>query len=429
MKIAFLNPSGVLGGAETALLNIISSLREAQPHWELHLIASADGLLIERARSLGVTTTVLPLPKSLASLGDASAGGPAGRKHKKRELLRHLLKATPALRTYTNNLRRTLAKISPDVVHTNGLKMHVLGALTKPGRSSVVWHVHDYVCARPLIAPLMRLLAGRCSLALTNSQSVAADLQTACGRRLTVRTVYNGIDTKVFSPHGTRLDLDTLSGLPRAGSQTVRVGMLATLARWKGHETFLRAFSYLPAELPLRGYLIGGALYQTEGSQYSIGELRQMAHELNITDRFGFTGFVDNAATAMRSLDVVVHASTEPEPFGMVIVEGMACGRAVLASHGGGALELVDENINALTHPPADAIALARCLEQLVTNSELRSRLGVAGRTTAEARFDRSRLAKELVPIYQRLVARLSDDSELMVADHDQIAPAIAAGS
>ena len=73
--------------------------------------------------------------------------------------------------------------------------------------------------------------------------------------------------------------------------------------------------------------MIGGTLYQTEGSQYDLEDLRRLAANLGLEGRVGFTGFVDEPAAAMRALDVVVHASTQPEPFGLVIAEAMAGGR------------------------------------------------------------------------------------------------------
>jgi glycosyltransferase involved in cell wall biosynthesis len=183
----------------------------------------------------------------------------------------------------------------------------------------------------------------------------------------------------------------------------IRVGLLATLARWKGHEVFLRALSQIPADVPVRGYIIGGALYQTDGSQYSLTELKTLAKQLGVADRVGFTGFVDQPAATMRSLDIVVHASTQPEPFGLVIVEAMACARAVIVSDAGGAAELIEAGTNALVHTPGDVKQLADRIKQLATNPELRQRLGAAGRVTAETRFDRTRLARELVAIYQLL--------------------------
>ena len=285
--------------------------------------------------------------------------------------------------------------------------MHVLGALAKPDEIPLVWHIHDYVKGRPLVGQLIKLLRKRCALVLANSESVKRDVENLCGDSLQVRRVYNVVDTDVFGPAGARLDLDQLSGLPPAKPATVRVGMVATFARWKGQGTFLEALSLIPADVPLRGYIIGGPLYKTEGSQYSTEELQAEAKRLGVLERLGFTGFVSNPAEAMRSLDIVVHASTQPEPFGLVIIEGMASGRAVIMSESGGAAELMqNENgagPNALGHQPGDAARLAECIMQLASDPEMRARLGAAGRVTA-ARFNRSRLAAELIPIYQGLV-------------------------
>ena len=408
MKVVYLNPSGQLGGAEVSLLDILASMRAAEPDWQLRLIVGEDGPLVHRAIALGVPATVIPYPPSLAMLGDAGAGGPAGHHLSRPALLRKLLSSGPAVVSYIRRLRHVLREQEPDVIHTNGFKMHLLGAWSRPSSVPVVWHIHDYVSARPVMGRALRRYASRCAMAITNSRSVAEDISTVCGNRLPVRTIYNGVDLKRFSPTGTVLDLDALSGLPPATSRTIRIGMLATLARWKGHTTFLKAMSLLPEQLPVRGYILSGAIYQTAGSQHSIEELRSLAAELGISHRVGFTGFVDHPAAAMRALDIVVHASTQPEPFGLVIVEGMACGRAVIASHAGGATELFTAGTDALSHPPGDAAALARCIMQLVEDADLRSRLGKASRATVEQRFDGVRLATDLIPIYREAVLSAS---------------------
>jgi glycosyltransferase involved in cell wall biosynthesis len=401
MKIVYLNPLGQLGGAERSLLDILCSIRTAKPDWPLHLVVAEDGPLVSQSLALGVPTTVLPFPSALASIGDAAVAAATGQQGSRSALLRKLFSAAPATFAYVRNLRGTLRELSPDVIHTNGFKMHVLAVWARPRRVPIIWHIHDYVSSRPLMSRLLRRYASSCALAVANSQSVAADVKAVCGKSLTVNTIYNGIDLKTFSPEGPVLDLDALSGLPPANGDTVRIGILATLARWKGHETFLRAMALIPAELPVRGYVAGAALYQRNGSQHSLAELKQLADKLGVSHRVGFTGFVDQPAAAMRALDIVVHASTQPEPFGLVIAEGMACGRAVIASDGGGAAELITPGTDALKHSPGDANTLAGCITRLATDTELRRKLGQAGRVTAEHRFDRARLAAELIPIYQ----------------------------
>jgi glycosyltransferase involved in cell wall biosynthesis len=207
------------------------------------------------------------------------------------------------------------------------------------------------------------------------------------------------VDLDRFSPAGPRVDLDALAGLPPARPDTIRVGLVAAMARWKGHEIFLRALSMLPERLPVRGYVIGGPIYETRGSQYTVEELRELAARLGVSDKVGFTGFLQDPAAAMRALDIVVHASTQPEPFGRVIAEAMACGRAVIASRSGGAAELVSDGIDALCHPPGSARALAECIARLAADRNLRVRLGETGRAAAAARFDRRRLSSELIAI------------------------------
>jgi glycosyltransferase involved in cell wall biosynthesis len=96
-----------------------------------------------------------------------------------------------------------------------------------------------------------------------------------------------------------------------------------------------------------------------------------------------------------------VHASTAPEPFGLVIAEAMACGRAVIVSRAGGAEELVTNEVDALTHTPGDVGELAAQIAALTKDPELRARLGGEARASAERAFDDVRLAREIVPVYR----------------------------
>jgi glycosyltransferase involved in cell wall biosynthesis len=182
----------------------------------------------------------------------------------------------------------------------------------------------------------------------------------------------------------------------------VRVGLVGTFARWKGHDVFLEALAAIPPEVPIRAYVIGDGVYDTAGSQHSIAELKGLSERLGLGNRVAFTGFLP-AAPAMRALDIVVHASTRPEPFGMVIAEAMACGRAVITSGAGGAGELVTPGHDALTHAPGDARSLALSIERLAMDATLRQTLGDNARRTASERFDSDRLARDIVDVYDAL--------------------------
>ena len=398
MKIAYLSPSGQLGGAERSLLDLLAALRMIRPEWNLQLIAAEEGPLIARAASLGVVTTLVRFPRSLARFGDFA-------KHESNrcEFARRGLFAAASILPYAVRLFRALDKAAPDVIHTNGLKMHILGIWARRRGMPVLWHVRDHVSSRPLMARLLRGHAAQCAAAVTNSNRVAADVKSVCRGQLEVYPIHDGIDLKDFSPGGRVLDLDALAAMPSPHPATVRVGLLATMARWKGHAVFLQALSRLPKHLRVRGYVVSGPLYQTAGSEYRLSDMRALAARLGIADRVGFANFVDEPAAAMRALDIVVHASTAPEPFGRVIGEAMACGRPVIASQSAGAVELLNPGVDALTHPPGDFQALAQRIAMLADDPDLRERLGKRSRITAERHFDRMRPAMQMVPVYEAL--------------------------
>jgi glycosyltransferase involved in cell wall biosynthesis len=401
LSIVYLSASAAVGGAERALLDLLASLRAAEPGWRLAVVAPEEGPLLAAVRALGVDTRVLAFPPALAGLGDAGASG-TGRG--RLSLLAGMLRAGPGAARYLSRLRALLARMGPDIVHTNGFKMHLLGARAAPAGVKVVWHLHDFVSTRRAMAGLLRRSAGRVDGAVAVSRSVAADAASVIGTEVPVRTVYNAVDLDRFRLLGPTLDLDAAAGMPAAPVGTIRVGLVATMGRWKGHGVFLRAIAALPRELPVRAYVVGGGIYRTAGSEVRADDLRRQAQALGIADRVGFTGFADDSAAAIRALDVVVHASTQPEPFGLVIAEAMACGRAVVASAAGGAGEIVTPGHDALAVAPGDVEGLSEAIHKLALDPVLRDRLGRAGRETAVRRFDRARLATEVAPLYRSLV-------------------------
>jgi glycosyltransferase involved in cell wall biosynthesis len=400
VSILFLSPTGQPGGAEAALHEMLAGLREAHPSWPLILVVGSHGPLVDRVRALGVCVDVLPFPPALARLGDWSAGGSVWSAI---ALLGRCAAAAGSSLGYLLQLRRLLRRHNPTLIHTNGLKMHLLGAWARPSGTSVVWHFHDFASRRRLTSRLLQLSARRCSAIVANSTSVAEDAKQVCRDALPIHPVWNAVDLTRFAPAGPHVDLDALARLPPADAGVVRVGLVSTYARWKGHATFLEALALLPASLPVRGYVIGGPVYDTTGSQVCVEELRDRAQSLGLGTRVGFTGFIADSSSAMRSLDIVVHASTEPEPFGLVIAEAMACAKPVVASRGGGAIELTDTGASSLTHEPGDVPGLADRIRELATDAALRDRLGATGRATAERCFTRTRMATELAPIYQAL--------------------------
>ncbi len=400
MRLAFLSVSAEFGGSESALWQLVRGVRRLAPETACAIIVPREGPLAVRVRETGADVRVLSMPDALASFGEWSLRGASAVAKRSAAML----SAVAAAGSYQRALETLLAEIDPDVLHTNGFKAHVLGTRAAATGTALVWHLHEYVSRRPLSRRLLRHHVSRAAAVVANSRSVADDARTALGAGAPVTSIYNAVDLTEFAMSGPSVDLDALSGLPAAAPGTLRVGLVATFARWKGHETFLRAMS--GAGEAIRGYVIGGPLYDTTGSQHTIEELRACAASLGVGDRVGFTGFVAHPAAAMRALDVVVHASTDPEPFGLAIAEGLACGRPVVVSAAGGAAELVEPGVDALTFAPGDASALRNAIATLASDAALRARLGAAARRTAVRRFDPDVFTHAFLDIYANVTPR-----------------------
>jgi glycosyltransferase involved in cell wall biosynthesis len=383
------------------------SVREKNPAISVHLLAGEEGPLLEICRASKIPCEVLPFPRALHAFGSE-----LGCRHMRSvwEGLTHgarrsmaWARAGWACLRYRRALRRRLMQLRPDVIHSNGLKMHLLGALAKPHSTRLIWHFHEYLAKRPAMQVLLRGVLVRCSLVIANSRSVAADARKSLPHCPPVTAIHNAVDTDIFAPHGPALDLAKLSGLPPPQASALRVGLVSTFAHWKGHQVFLQAATSI---LDHRFYIVGGPIYATGGSQWSLDDLRARAKALGLSDRVGFTGFVEDVPAAMRGLDVVVHASTEPEPFGLVIVQAMACGRPVIVTAIGGAGELITPEENALAVPAGDGAELARAIERLAVDATLRLRLAKAGRAHAERHFSRAIMATRAVSLYQDIEAQ-----------------------
>jgi glycosyltransferase involved in cell wall biosynthesis len=398
MRIACLAATDQLGGAEIALLEMIGSVRRHRPDWSFVVILPGTGPLLDACAREGISCEVLPFPAAIARIGESAMARqpwPSARPAATTQLLSAALRVP----SHVRRLRRTLQRCNPSVIHSHGVKAHILGALCSE-RTPLIWHLHEYVSVRPVSLRLLRRLAHRCAAIVANSESVARDAQEAFRTVGAIRAIHNAVALERFDLHGDSIDLDRLSGLERPTQPIVRVGLISTFGRWKGHDTFLRALAELPPELPLRGYVIGEPLYRTAGSQHTRAALEDLASSLGVGKRVGFTGF-QRADHALRALDIVVHASTEPEPFGLVIAEAMACGKPLVTTGLGGASEIISDGVDAFVTPPGDHRALAAAISRLASDSNLRGRLGRRARESALIRFNPERLAASLITLYE----------------------------
>jgi glycosyltransferase involved in cell wall biosynthesis len=198
---------------------------------------------------------------------------------------------------------------------------------------------------------------------------------------------------------------DAVEAPPAHGSRAdgrPTVGVIGRLAPWKGQDVFLKAFAEAFGATDVRGRVIGSALF---GEDAFAASLEPLVQRLGIADQIEFRGFRDDVWAELRELEVLVHCSVTPEPFGQVVLEGMAAGVPVVAAAAGGPAELITSGVNGLLTKPGDPHELATALRTLHDDPGLRARLASAALVRSRE-FTPERTAARLLTVYREIVPR-----------------------
>jgi glycosyltransferase involved in cell wall biosynthesis len=180
------------------------------------------------------------------------------------------------------------------------------------------------------------------------------------------------------------------------------VGLVGLLIPWKGQNLFLDVAKLLRNNISnLVMMIVGGT--PDECGDYE-RELRQRVIQEGLLDIVTFTGHVSDMCSVYNGLDVVVSASTSPEPLGTMVIECMAMGRPLIVPNHGGGSEMNTPGETALVFKAGDAESFALSISTLYQDSELRNRLGLEAREKALATFDVVTHARRVEQVYERVL-------------------------
>jgi glycosyltransferase involved in cell wall biosynthesis len=376
-RVLFVDHTGALGGAELYLLDAARQTPNAR------VVLFDDGPLRTRLEASGVPTAVLPAPSAILDVRRGTGLGP-------------LLRACPALLTLVFRLAH-LARTA-DVVFLNSQKALIVGALAaRLARRPAVWNLHDLLTADHFSGFNRRLAVFWANhfvdQVIVNSEATRTAFLESGGRTST-RLVYNGIDT---APYEAVTD-EQIAVLRRElglGSARV-VGVFSRLSRWKGQHVLVEALQHVP---DVHALLVGDALFGPDADYAT--ELRTQCDALGLTDRVHFLGFRDDVPALMRLVDVVLHTSTAPEPFGRVVVEGMLARRPVIATQGGGVPEIVVDGVTGRLVPANAPAALATTLNDLFSNADATVQLASNGYDWATSAFTIEAMSQNMQRVIQ----------------------------
>ncbi len=346
-RVLFVDHASVLGGAELSLLDLAIAYRETS-----QVLLFDDGPFREKLEAVGVDVQILKAPSALLAI--RASGGLS------------TLKVFPALWSMARQIKARSRDF--DLIHANSQKAFVAAALARwMGAPPVVWHLRDIMTASHF-SRLNRELAialanSQASQVIVNSQATGEAFVAAGGKPDKVRVVYNGVSAQPFE-QVTSEQIQQIRDELQLDEDTPLVGSFSRLSYWKGQHVLLEALRELPQ---VHAMIVGKALF---GEDDYATQLRTSATSPDLSGRIHWLGFRNDIPTLMKACTIVAHTSTEPEPFGRVIVEGQLAQRPVIAMKAGGAKELIEDGVTGRLVPPNQAIALGQAINDIIESSD-----------------------------------------------------------
>jgi glycosyltransferase involved in cell wall biosynthesis len=382
-RVVFVNHTGAVSGAEQVLINLVKGLE--RPAYELIAICPVEGDLGRMLRAEGVRC--IPLPPVEARF----AWRPG-----------LLWKAFTSLTRAIVSLRKTLAKIDPDIIHANTLRAGIAVSLASIGTGrKVVWHIHDKLPQHAFSMVIrIAVLLLRPSRIVAVSDSAAKAFRGPFSFPGRVVTIHNGVDLSRFPPKGADSQALRLSfGVPEGTFLICAVGQIC--AR-KGLVELVSAFEQAGTQAPQMHLVIAGdVVFEHERGYFNL--LRIASSASQISERIHIIGHVADVSGLMQAADLLVLNSRD-EPFGLVLVEAMSSGTPVLATRVGGIPEIVQDKGNGWLIEKADTAGLAAMLLELSEKKDLLERVARHAQSVTCPQFSLERFHSDLRRFYAELL-------------------------
>lgn len=333
------------------------------------LILFEDGPFREQLEAVSVRTQVFAASQSLMQV------------KRGKNVLAALL-AVPALTKLVFKVAQQAKQF--DLIFANSQKSFVVTALAGlMAKRPVVWCLHDILSSEHFGALNIKVgvtLANQCAAkVIANSEATAQAFIASGGKASLVSVVHNGIAADSFDAIEAEETAATRAALGLSDKPVV--GVFSRLSPWKGQHVLLEALRELPE---VQAVIVGEALF---GEEAYAEKLKHLVQNFGLSERVHFLGFRPDIAKLMKSVDIIVHTSVAPEPFGRVVVEGMLSRKPVIAANAGGVLEIIEDGSSGLLVEPGNSQELKKALAHVLNDSNFAQTLGDAAYQRATTAF------------------------------------------
>lgn len=377
-KVLFVHHSCEFYGSDKILYDVVTRLDKKR--FACIVLLPSRGLLFDKLRRAGIdvrTINVSPLSRRVLTLRGAAS-------------------FLPNALASVAQLLRFIRREAIDLVYSNSLAVLTPSLAAKLARVGHVWHAHEIVSHEGYIARVYSFLMLRfAEKVICNSLATKASLVNA-EPRLSGKcvVVLNGI------PPLKEVDATAVmqwkSALPFAEKPEFLFGLVGRVNGKKGHSQAINALGQVRQRLPNMHICLAIVGGEAPTSPDELSRLKVLIRSLSLDSCVVLLPYVEEIGIVWSAIDVALVPSAIPESFGLVAVEAMASGKAVIASDIGGLSEVIADGVNGLLVPPGDECALAEAMMKLVVDKSLSSSLGMKGRERSQTLFNADRMAQEV---------------------------------
>lgn len=397
-RILFLehNVDGTVGGSHICLLDICRHLDRSRYHPIVWLFQ--ENALVHEYRRCGAEVVIErpPDPVMLAnSRAHGSWRGPLG-------LIQSIANVFRTLVTRKRWWLERLRRHDVALVHLNNTASTDVDLQLAARAARIPCVAHQRGFAEEWDWLTIRI-ARRLSAIIAISTSIREHLIRRGFAGYNVQLVFDGVDPDRIVA-AQRSGAADQPGLEAALTDGPVIGIVGNVKRWKGQEVVVRAYAKLRSSHPKLTCVIVGAVADRKYE----ANLRQTAKELGVADRLVFVGYHPRPPALMGQMDVILHASIQPEPFGIVLLEAMAIGKPVVAARAGGPLDIVMDGVTGFLAKPGDPDDYAAKIGEALADDERRRSMGQAGRARMLELFTVHTNIRAIERIYETLLGSAS---------------------
>jgi glycosyltransferase involved in cell wall biosynthesis len=314
----------------------------------------------------------------------------------------YFLRLYSHMRKDAKKLRKVLQENKVDILHTHHHHHHLLGGMACKGQLPNVWQVHAIVDRKSAYGLKWRALnffASRPSRIIAVSSAVRDHMAKSVQGKTTV--INDGIEVERFGKVASAEAKCALGFSPEARI----VGMVGTFLPDKGlHDFISMAEIAAPKHKDVHFVLIGPS-DKPEQTEYRNACLQQI-ERAGLKNRFTITGLLQDPASFMPSIDILVHPSWR-EGFGLGVLEAQACGIPVVATDCGGPADIIIDGKTGYIVPLRDINAMAEHVSKLLADRELAKQMGSAAKARANApQFNIVNTVRQIENIYLSILGK-----------------------